>query len=70
MMPQPKVMINYQACDPVFCENGICTAAQVCQRKVLRQEKPGEMPDISPSLCLGCIDCISACPREALILMQ
>ena len=69
-MQQPKVILNYQACDPTFCENVICQAAMVCERKVLRQEKPGELPDISPPLCLGCIDCITACPREALQLMK
>ncbi len=69
-MPQLKVILNYQACDPAYCEDGICAAALVCERKVLKQEKPGELPDISPSLCLGCIDCIPACPREALQLMK
>ena len=69
-MTQLKVILNYQACDPDYCENGICAAALVCERKVLKQEKPGELPDISPSLCLGCIDCIPACPREALQLMK
>ena len=69
-MPQPKVMLNYQFCDPGNCENGICAAALVCERKVLKQEKPGELPDISPLLCLGCIDCIPACSREALQLMK
>jgi len=69
-MPQPRIAIDYQACDPSSCEEGICASAQVCQRKVLRQEKPGELPDIYPNLCLGCVDCISICPKNALRIMS
>lgn len=69
-MPQPKVALDYERCDPESCENGICAAAQVCEKKVLRQEAPGEMPDLYPSLCRGCVDCISACPRDAIRLMR
>ena len=69
-MPQPKIAVDYQRCDPESCNDGICAAAKVCQKKVLRQEEPGEMPDVYPSLCLGCIDCISECPRGAIQLMK
>ncbi|RLD06980.1 MAG: hypothetical protein DRI65_05630 [Chloroflexota bacterium] len=69
-MPQPKVALDYERCDPEFCEDGICAAAKVCEKKVLRQETPGEMPDLNPSMCRGCIDCISACPRDAIRLMK
>ena len=62
--------MDYERCDPESCEDGICAAAKVCEKKVLRQEAPGEMPDIYPSLCLGCIDCIVACPRDAIRLMK
>jgi NAD-dependent dihydropyrimidine dehydrogenase PreA subunit len=69
-MPQPRIAIDYQVCDPSSCEEGICASAQVCQRKVLRQEKPGELPDIYPNLCLGCVDCISVCLKKALRIMS
>jgi Fe-S-cluster-containing hydrogenase component 2 len=69
-MPQPKVALDYSRCDPSQCEEGICAAAQVCERKVLRQEEPGEMPDLYPSLCLGCTDCVSACPQGAIRMME
>ena len=69
-MPQPKVILDYQACDPSYCEDGICAAAQVCERNILRQEEPGEQPELYTSMCRGCIDCIPACPRDALRLMQ
>lgn len=69
-MPQPKIVVDYSRCDPSFCDQGICAAAQVCERKVLRQEKPGEMPDLYPAMCLGCIDCLTACPQGAIRQMQ
>jgi len=69
-MPQPKIVLDYSRCDPFRCEKGICAAGQVCERKVLRQEKPGEMPDVYQALCLGCADCLEACPQEAIRLMK
>ncbi len=69
-MPQPKVVVDYSHCDPSRCEKGVCAAAQVCKRKVLRQEEPGEMPDLYPSMCLGCTDCLAVCPLGAIRLMQ
>jgi ferredoxin len=69
-MPQPKIVLDYQKCDPSYCEGGICAAATVCVKQVLRQEQPGEMPDLYPSLCLGCIDCIKECPRGAIRMME
>jgi len=69
-MPQPKVVLDYERCDPEACEDGICAAAKVCEKKVLRQEAPGEMPDLYPSMCRGCTDCINACPRDAIRLMK
>lgn len=69
-MPQPKVVLDYSRCDPSHCEGGTCAAAQVCERKVLRQEAPGEMPDFYPNMCLGCTDCLDACPQGAIRMMQ
>lgn len=65
-MPKTQVLLDYSLCDPSHCEGGICAAAQVCERKVLRQDKPGEMPDLYPNLCLGCNDCIPVCPQGAI----
>jgi NAD-dependent dihydropyrimidine dehydrogenase PreA subunit len=69
-MPQPKVAIDYQACDPSLCQDGVCSSALVCERKMLRQEEPGELPDIYPSLCLGCAECLLVCPKKALLIMS
>ncbi len=69
-MPQPKIVLDYSRCDPESCEDGICAAARVCKKKVLRQEAPGELPDFFPNMCLGCSDCISECPHRALRMMR
>ncbi len=69
-MPQPRVVLDYQHCDPYCREDGICPASLVCDRKVLRQEKPGELPDLYPSRCLGCVDCLPHCNPGALQLMK
>ena len=69
-MPQPKVVLDYQRCDPNCSDDGICPASLVCERKVLTQEKPGELPDLFPARCLGCVDCLQHCPTGALQLMK
>ncbi len=69
-MPRPKVVLDYQICDPAYCQGGVCSAAQVCERKVLRQEKSGELPEITPALCLGCTDCVTVCPKNALRIIN
>lgn len=48
-MPQPKVVLDYQRCDPNCSEDGICPASLVCERKVLTQEGPDELPDLHPA---------------------
>lgn len=45
-MPQPKVAIDYQACDPSLCNDNVCASAQVCERKVLRQVSTSVDPEI------------------------
>jgi len=65
-VPQPRIAIDYQACDPSSCEESVWASAQICERKVLRQENPGELPEIYPNLGLGCVDWISVCPKNAL----
>jgi MinD superfamily P-loop ATPase len=69
-MPQPKVVLDYSRCDPNCSPDGICPASLVCEKKVLRQQNPGELPDLYPSRCLGCIDCIPHCRNQALQLMK
>ena len=65
-MPGNRAIINYEKCHPEQCENGICAAALACARKLLKQEAPNEVPVMDPLLCLGCSDCLKACPLEAI----
>ncbi len=65
-MPKKTVAIDYQACKPERCEEGICKAAEVCEKKLLTQIEPYEMPDVkTASLCLSCARCVVVCPTKA-----
>lgn len=69
-MPKKTVAIDYQACKPETCEDGICKAAEVCEKKLLTQEAPYEMPDVkAPALCLSCALCVTVCPHNAVRVM-
>lgn len=67
-MPNKIALIVFDKCKPEKCEKGICAAAQACQRKLLQQEAPYEIPVPNPSLCRGCSDCVRACPQKAIII--
>ncbi len=61
-------IIDYERCDPGTCnpEQGTCPAAAACQQKVIKQiDGPFEQPMLFQNLCLGCWDCLGACPLEA-----
>jgi NAD-dependent dihydropyrimidine dehydrogenase PreA subunit len=67
-MPKKTAVINYQNCQPEYCENGICAAVLVCRHDVLKQEEPFEKPD-PPMICVGCGTCIPACDKDAIFLI-
>jgi translation initiation factor RLI1 len=61
-------MVDYEKCNPQKCnpEEGKCPSASACTHKVLKQiDGLFEQPMIFYDLCLGCWDCIEACPLEA-----
>lgn len=60
-MPSKMAMIDFNKCRPAECENGLCLAAQACERRLLIQENVYEPPMPDPSLCRGCGDCSRAC---------
>lgn len=65
-MAKKLALVDYNRCRPAECNNGVCPAAQACERKLLKQEVPGEIPMTDPALCRGCADCARACPQQAI----
>ncbi|MBI2854720.1 MAG: 4Fe-4S binding protein [Chloroflexi bacterium] len=37
-----------------------------CERRILKQEAPNEVPYAEFSLCRGCMKCFAACPSRAI----
>jgi translation initiation factor RLI1 len=65
-LPGKIALVTFDKCHPEKCESGVCIAAQACQRKILKQEAPNEIPMTSPMVCRGCGDCSRACPFQAI----
>ena len=47
------------------CEK--CLANEVCKGKAFRRFERDENPFLDMSRCWGCMDCIPACPFEAVV---
>ena len=65
--------VDYNICSPKTCnsDHGICLAAQACKHKVIKQiDGVFEEPMIFQDLCMGCWDCIDACPLKAVSVMN
>jgi translation initiation factor RLI1 len=65
-MPSKVALVIYDKCRPELCPGGVCQAAAACRKRVLVQEKVGEPPVPSPSVCASCSDCVRACPAGAI----
>lgn len=69
---QPKktfASIDYDICDPNICnpEEGICAAVAACTHKVIKQlDGVFKSPMIFQDMCMGCWDCIEACPLDVI----
>ena len=72
MSVQPKksfAMVNYEICNPHKCdpEEGICASMLACSHKVIKQlDGIFKPPILFQDLCMGCWDCIEACPLGAM----
>jgi len=66
-------MVDYDKCNPRECnpDKGVCPAVAVCTHKVIKQiDGPFEPPIIFHDLCMGCWDCIEACPLDAIHMKE
>ena len=76
MSMQPKkqfALVDYEICDPNACDSGkgVCAAAMACSHKVMKQiDGFHEPPIVFQDLCMGCWDCIEACPLDAVEMRQ
>ena len=62
-------VLDYEKCNPKKCnpDEGICPASAVCTYKVIKQiDGKFEQPMIFQDMCMGCWDCIEACPLDAI----
>ena len=69
-MPSKMALVDYGKCRPEKCENGICTAVAVCPHKLIKQEKPFDIPMTNPAICRGCGDCVRVCPMKAIKIVK
>lgn len=69
---QPKksfAAVNYNVCAPKTCDpdQGRCAPVSACTHKVIKQiDGPFEQPMVFQDMCMGCWDCIEACPLNAI----
>jgi len=66
-------MVDYDLCNPGKCdpENGRCASVSACTHKVIKQiDGVFEQPIIFQDMCMGCWDCIEACPLNAIVMKQ
>lgn len=66
-------MVDYETCNPEECdpENGKCAAAKACTYKVMKQiDGEFEPPMVFQDMCMGCWDCIEACPLGAVAIKE
>ena len=69
-MQQKKefAIVDYTTCNPHECDpkEGICPATEACSHNVIKQlDGLFESPMIFQDMCMGCWDCIDACPLDA-----
>jgi len=66
-------LVDYEICDAGKCnpDSGICAAVSACTHKVIKQiDGVFESPMLFQDICMGCWDCIEACPLDAISIMN
>lgn len=58
--------IDYDLCQA--CNK--CSARKSCRTKALTQMDRGEPAMVKPAECMGCGDCVEACPHAAVRLRE
>jgi translation initiation factor RLI1 len=68
--PKSFVAIDYQRCYKKCApDKGLCPAVPACAHKVIKQlDGAFESPIIFQDMCMGCWDCIEACPLDAIVI--
>ncbi len=69
-MPGKIALLQFDKCQPGNCQNGVCVAMLACKKKLIKQDRPGDLPMFSPSACVGCGDCARACLRKAVLVTR
>jgi ATP-binding cassette subfamily E protein 1 len=65
--------VDYSICDPKKCnpDSGKCLASTKCSYKVIKQiDGAFEPPVVFHDLCMGCWDCVDACPLSAVYIKR
>lgn len=60
--------IDYSKCVATACVR--CKARLACDTKAIVKIDPDEPAAVEPSRCMGCADCLSECPGQAIAMID